>query len=100
MKAAHLNESRVHSSCPGNVTGDTTNAILTFSYDAPNGPRAREIVNDWAHAYTSAAEARDTNAINTALAPLKTQKKQQLRQIRKLAQQGRGAEAQAAEHSR
>ena len=48
------------------MTGDATNAILNFSYDAPNGPRAREIVNDWASAYTSVANASDVNATKAA----------------------------------
>ena len=84
MKAANLNESPSTFLRHGNVTGDATNAILNFSYDAPNGPRAREIVNDWAKAYTSVAKARDINAINSALAPLEKSKKQHFQNQLKL----------------
>ena len=99
MKAAGLNESPSVFLSHGNVSGDATNAILNFSYDAPNGPRAREIVNDWASAYTSVANASDVNATKALLAPLKRQKKQLLRHIQKLQQQGNGAEVQAENFS-
>jgi capsular exopolysaccharide synthesis family protein len=75
------------------VTGDPANAILTFSYDAANGPRARGIANAWANAYRSAADLRDTTRLNAALTPLNQKLKNQTRLIRRLTRQGQIAEA-------
>jgi succinoglycan biosynthesis transport protein ExoP len=95
MKAAHLNESVSRFLSRGSVSGDPTNAILTFSYDAAPGPRSVQITNDWATVYSKAATARDINAVNSALGPLFKSKARQLKQIRNLNAQGRDAEAQA-----
>ena len=67
MKTAGLNETASQFLSHGSVTGDPTNAVLTFSYNAANGPRARGIANAWANAYRSAADLRDTTTLNAAL---------------------------------
>ena len=61
-KKAGLNETVQQFLSHDSVTGDPTSAVLTFSSDASNGPRAREIANDWAAAYKDAADLRDRNA--------------------------------------
>ena len=88
-KKAGLNETVQQFLSHDSVTGDPTSAVLTFSSDASNGPRAREIANDWAAAYKDAADLRDRNTFNAALAPLvRTRKSQERGNSQKLQSQG------------
>jgi tyrosine-protein kinase len=92
-KKAGLNETVQQFLSHDSVTGDPTSAVLTFSSDASNGPRAREIANDWAAAYKDAADLRDRNILNAALAPLVRTKKSQEREISRLTAKGLVAQA-------
>jgi len=83
-KKAGLNETVQQFLSHSSVTGDPTNAILTFSSDASNGPRAREIANDWAAAYKSAADLRDKVALGKSLDQLNKLQKSQQRQLQRL----------------
>jgi succinoglycan biosynthesis transport protein ExoP len=93
MKTEGLNETASQFLSHGSVTGDPANAILTFSYDAANGPRARAVADAWANAYKTAADRRDTTVYTAALTQLNQTSKNQNRQIRKLQSQGQTAQA-------
>jgi succinoglycan biosynthesis transport protein ExoP len=94
-KKAGLNETVQQFLSHSSVTGDPTRAVLSFSSDASNGPRAREIANDWAAAYKAAADLRDRNVLNAALAPLIKTRKSQERELARLQAKGLVTQAQA-----
>jgi capsular exopolysaccharide synthesis family protein len=92
MKKAGLHETVPQFLSHDSVTGDPVAAVLTFSSDAPNGPKSREIANDWATAYKDAADLRDKVALGQALDHLNKIQKSQQAQLSKLT--GSGATAQ------
>jgi capsular exopolysaccharide synthesis family protein len=92
MKKAGLNETVPQFLSHDSVTGDPVSAVLTFSSDASNGPKSREIANDWAFAYKDAADLRDKVALGQALNHLNKIQKGQRAQLLKLT--GSGATAQ------
>jgi len=83
-KKAGLNETVQQFLSHDSVTGDPTSAVLTFSSEASNGPKSREIANDWATAYKDAADLRDKVALSDALAQLHKLQKSQQAQLSKL----------------
>ncbi len=94
-KRAGLNETVQQFLAHDSVTGDPVSAVLTFSSDASNGPKSREIANDWASAYKDAADLRDRTALGAARATLIKTRKTQERQLAKLQAQGLVTQAQA-----
>ena len=86
MKRAGLNETVPQFLSHDSVTGDPVSAVLTFSSDASNGPKSREIANDWASSYKDAADLRDKVALGQALDQLNKLQKGQQRQLSKLSQ--------------
>jgi capsular exopolysaccharide synthesis family protein len=95
LKALHLAGTTSSFLKHGSVSGDPTNALLSFSYEARTGPTAQHIANVWAEQYKLVADARDKQSVDRALDPLVKSKAKETALIHQLQLKGFTAEAQS-----